>query len=204
MLGAILGAGVGLFSNLFGASKQKQAEEKAAAAEAAQRQEMARREAEEKALLDRRINENYVERADVQRLMSMARENAERQVKRAYGVNAMMGGTGQDIRNAQDSANKMLADTSANIAAQASDYKANLQDQKIGSGRYYGNQLMSYYQGQQQRAGQEAANYAAAASEGMKAGMGILAADGSAHLNTGRGMFESMFKKKKEGNDANT
>lgn len=90
---------------------------------------------------------------------------------------------------ARQAANKGIADATANIAAQANAYKDAVDQQNQQNISNNAQRMMNYY-------AQSAANAQQAASEGMKAGMGMLSADAMSSLKTGRGMFENMFKKK--------
>ena len=112
-----IGAGLGLATSLIGgASASKAARE----AERRQRQ----REAEEAAWHRRRYNEDYADTAAGQNLIRRAKEYAKENWKKAQGAQAVAGGTEAATAMAKEAGNKMVGDTIANIAAQDTARKA--------------------------------------------------------------------------------
>lgn len=105
-----IGAGIGLASSLIGGT---QASKAAKRAERRQRQQ----EAEEAAWYNRRYNEDYIDTAAGQRLITRANQMADKWRKEARGAKAVGGGTDAAEAVAKEQANKMVGDTIADIAA---------------------------------------------------------------------------------------
>lgn len=109
-IAAAIGAAASIASSLFGASKAKKARKKAEA-------EQKRRANEEQAWYDRRYNEDYADTAAGQNLLRQANEYADKQWRKAEGAKAVGGATDAATAEAKESANKMVGNTIANIAA---------------------------------------------------------------------------------------
>ena len=182
MIGAILGAATSVGSSILGGVRARRADQK-------YRKEMADLNKKQNDWYNQRINEDYTQRADVQRLLSNSRDAAERQINGARARQVVSGGTDESVMAAQEAANAGLANTAAQIASQAGAYKdaVDAQNQKNISDNAARN--MQYYM-------QGAQNAQTAASAGMQAGMGVVGADMQAKLINGRGLFEGLFKKK--------
>jgi hypothetical protein len=110
-------AGAGLAASLFGGAKASKA------AKEAQKRQRAQ-EAKENAWYNRRYNEDYLDTAAGQNLVRRAKDYAREQWKRAAGAQAVAGGTNAATQMAKDAGNKMVGDTMANIAAQDTARKA--------------------------------------------------------------------------------
>lgn len=115
---AVMAAG-SLVSSFFGSSASKEA------AEAARRQQM-----QEKARLEaerlRKTNEDYIDTAAGQNMLRIAREQADSVWKKAEGAKAVAGGTDAAAAMAKEAGNKMIGDTIANIAANDTQRKDNI------------------------------------------------------------------------------
>lgn len=118
---ALAGAGLAssLASTIFGG-----------AAAARQQREAERRLAEERAKNEawyrRRYNENYADTAAGQNMIRMAKDAARENWRREAGAAAVAGGTDAAVAKAKDAGNKMIGDTIANIAAQDTARKDNV------------------------------------------------------------------------------
>ena len=98
------------------------------AAKAAERRQRAR-EAEENAYFTRRYNEDYAYTAAGQNLLRRAKDYARENWRKAAGAQAVAGGTDAATAMAKEAGNKMVGDTVANIAAQDTARKANVDAQ---------------------------------------------------------------------------
>ena len=112
-----IGAGAGLLSSLIGGSAASKAAKKAARRQRAW-------EAKENAWYNRRYNEDYIDTAAGQNLVRRAKEYARENWKKAAGAQAVAGGTDAATAMAKNAGNKMVGDTIANIAAQDTARKA--------------------------------------------------------------------------------
>lgn len=183
MIGSLIGAGVGLFSSIWGGISASRAAKKAEAELKSQRQS-------NEDWYRRRYNEDYTQTAEAQRLMTQARDLAREQIQNAAGRQAVMGGT-TEVDNARAQAADMVSDTLADLAVVGSKRKDDIESQY----RQRDAQISQQYQ---QLYNQRAANISKAAGAGIQAGMGLLEADMGAHLDNGVGLFESLFKAKKK------
>lgn len=182
MIGAILGAASSIGSSIYGGIKAHKAEKK-------YKREMAALQKKQNDWYNQRMNEDYTQRADVQRLLNNSREEAEKQISRARASQVLTGGTDESVMAAREAANAGLADTAAQIASQASAYKDAVDQQNQKNIADQANRSMQFYT-------QSAQNAQNAASAGMKAGMDLVGSDISSKLNNGKGLFEGLFKKK--------
>lgn len=115
-------AGGSLLSSIFGGGASKEA------AEEALRQQLAEKRKLEAERL-RKTNENYIDTAAGQNLLRIARDEAQRIWKRESGAAAVAGGTDAATAMAKEQGNKMVGDTIANIAAQDTARKDNIDAQ---------------------------------------------------------------------------
>lgn len=182
MIGAIAGAVGGLASSVWGGMQASKAAKKANAELANQRQK-------NEDWYRRRYNEDYTQTAEAQAAMTRARELAREQMASARGAAAVMGGTEAGVAAQQQAANKMLADTMSGIAQQGQARKDAVESQYLQTDAALSQQQQNVYN-------QQAANSTAAANAGMQAGMSLLGADMQAKLDSGKGLFESLWKKK--------
>jgi hypothetical protein len=110
-----IGAGLGLASSLFGASKSAEAAEEAYKA---QMEANKRAKNSEEAWYQRKMNESYVDTAAGQALVNRAKEYAREQSKRASAEQAVTGRSDAATAMAKDAGNKMVGETISNMAAQ--------------------------------------------------------------------------------------
>ena len=104
-----MAAGSALSSIWGGVSSSKAAKE----AQRQQELEKARLEAERL----RKVNQDYVDTAAGQNMLRIARDQADKVWKRAAGAKAVAGGTDAAAAMAKEQGNKLVADTVANMAA---------------------------------------------------------------------------------------
>lgn len=115
-------AAAGFASSVIGGH---QASKAAKRAERRQRE----REAEENAYFTRRYNEDYADTAAGQNLLRRAKDYARENWRKAAGAQAVAGGTDAATAMAKEAGNKMVGDTVANVAAQDTARKANVDAQ---------------------------------------------------------------------------
>ena len=161
MIGQILGAAAQVGSAIFGAVKSSQANQRAQAMIQNQRDENQR-------WYDQRMAEDYMQRSDVQNVLRKQRELLNEQYQRARATNIVAGGTDESLALQQQAANKAMGDTMADIAANASAYKDNVEQQ-------YRAQENNLSQQQQQIYANQANQVAQAASQAAQAGGNLLA-----------------------------
>lgn len=182
MIGAIIGAAGSVASSIIGGIQAKNAAENANKELAAQRQK-------NDDWYRRRYNEDYTQTAEAQAAMTRARELAREQMASARGASAVMGGTEAGIAAQQQAANNMLADTMSGIAEGAQARKDAVESQYMQTDAALSQQQQAVYN-------QQAANSTAAANAGMQAGMSLLGADAQAYMDSGKGLFGSMWRNK--------
>ena len=182
MIGAIIGAGASIASSLIGGAQAKRAADNA-------NKELENQRKKNEDWYNRRFNEDYTQSAEAQAAMTRARELAREQMAAARGTSAVMGGTEAGVAAQSQAANKMLADTMSGIAQQGQARKDAVESQYMQTEAALSQQQQNVYN-------QQAANSTAAANAGMQAGMGLLGADMQSYLDRGKGLFESLWKKK--------
>ena len=110
MWGAIIGAvtsiGGGIASAI-GASKARKIQE----------QELKQREERQAATYARRINQDYTQRADAQRMLKITRDALKQRAEAAAGRQAVMGLTDSGLAAEREMAENVMADTASQIAA---------------------------------------------------------------------------------------
>lgn len=163
LLGAI-GAGLGIAGSIGSAIFGGIAASKAAKQANKLIQQQQR---DNQAWYDRRYNEDYSQTAEAQNLMNYAREQAEKQFRRAEGAAAVAGATEESVARAKRDANEMLSQTASNIAAQGTARKDAIEQQ-------YLNTKNSLTQQQVQNLQQKAQNISAAAGQASSAFGSIL------------------------------
>lgn len=120
----VLGAAslaLGIGSSLFGANKAKKAARRAQA-------ENQYRTNAEKAWYDKNYNTDYLDTKAGQNLMRRAQEVQDEYIRKADGAAAVGGGTAASVAQAKESANKVMGDTIANIAAKDTARKQDVED----------------------------------------------------------------------------
>ena len=110
MIGALIGAGLGLASSIAGGIANRNARKK-------QEQMIAQQQKENQAWYDRKYNEDPTKRADTVRLLTQMQEQIKNRNKAAKGRQAVMGGTEDSTTAVKEANNKTLADTTSQIVA---------------------------------------------------------------------------------------
>lgn len=126
MIMSAIGAGLGAASSIIGG---------AAAAKAAKQANklIEQQQKDNQTWFDRRYNEDYSQTAEAQNLMNYAREQAEKQFKRAEAAAAVTGATEESVARAKRDANEMLSQTASNIAAQGTARKDSIEQQYLNT-----------------------------------------------------------------------
>lgn len=88
-------------------------------------------EAENKAFYNSQALGDFTQRADAQNAIRMMRNQLDRQTKRATNTAAITGGTIEQAAVSKDSANKALADATANIGAVGAQFKDRVTDRYL-------------------------------------------------------------------------
>lgn len=125
----VLGAAslaLGIGSSLFGANKAKKAARRAQA-------ENQYRTNAEKAWYDKNYNTDYLDTKAGQNLMRRAQEVQDEYIRKADGAAAVGGGTAASVAQAKESANKAMGETIANIAAQDTSRKQQVEDAHLAN-----------------------------------------------------------------------
>lgn len=162
-------AAAGLASSIFGGAQARKARKKA-------QQEQAKRERSEQAWYDKRYNQDYMDTAAGQNLVRQANEYADKQWRKAEGAKAVGGGTDAATAQAKESGNRMLGNTVAQIAAQDTARKDNVDNIHQQNLNNFSRETQARYEQQAQdtnTAAQNASNAmfsAGVALEGANAG----------------------------------
>lgn len=153
MLLSAIGAGLGiagqLGSAIFGGSKASKAAKQA-------NKLIEEQQKDNQAWYDRRYNEDYSQTAEAQNLMNYAREQAEKQFRRAEGAAAVGGATEEAVARQKAAANDMLAKTATNIAAQGTARKDAVESQYLNTKNSLTQQQVSNLQQKAQNISQAA------------------------------------------------
>lgn len=177
--GLVIGsAALSLGSSIFGGAK-------AAAAQREANRLLEQQKRENEAWYKRRYNEDYTQTAEAQNMIRMAREAGEKQYRRAEGAAAVAGGTDEALAQAKEAGNEMVANATANIAAQGTQRKDNIEQTYRQTDAALTGQQIQALQGK----AQAISNAAGQAS-------GAFASMGSALLSTGEGseVFKKLWK----------
>lgn len=177
---AAAGAAASLASSLFGASKAKKARKKA-------QREQEKRERSEQAWYDRRYNEDYMDTAAGQNLLRKANEYADKTWKKAEGAKAVGGGTDAATAQAKESANNMMGNTIANIAAQDTARKDSVDSQHQKNLDNFSNKTQARYEQQAQDINTASQNASNAIMSGAVALDGATTKSSKQLTNTGIG-----------------
>lgn len=136
MIGALIGAGLGLASSIAGGIANHKARKK-------QEQMIAQQQRENQAWYDRKYNEDPTKRADTVRLLTQMQEQIKNRNKAAKGRQAVMGGTEDSTTAVKEANNKTLADTTSQIVAANDARKDNIEQQYMNRKNQLQNQQMS-------------------------------------------------------------
>ena len=132
MIGALIGAGLGLASSIAGGIANRK-----------QEQMIAQQQRENQAWYDRKYNEDPTKRADTVRLLTQMQEQIKNRNKAAKGRQAVMGGTEDSTTAVKEANNKTLADTTSQIVAANDARKDNIEQQYMNRKNQLQNQQMS-------------------------------------------------------------
>ena len=164
MVSSLISAGLGgalqLGSTIYGLAESSRVNKEA-------QKEQDKRRAENKQWYNQKKNEDYMMRSDVQNVLRKQRELLDEQYKRARATNIVAGGTDESLALQQREANKIVGDTMADIAANASAYKDSVEQQ-------YRAQENALSEQQQQIYTNRANAIASAASQAAGAGANLL------------------------------
>jgi hypothetical protein len=135
MLGALIGAGLGLASSIAGGISNRKARRK-------QEQMISQQQRENQAWYDRTYNADPTKRADTVRLLTQMQEQIKNRNKAAKGRQAVMGGTEDSTTAVKEANNKTLADTTSQIVAANDARKDNIEQQYMNRKNQLQNQQM--------------------------------------------------------------
>lgn len=136
MIGALIGAGLGLASSIAGGIANRKVRKK-------QEQMIAQQQRENQAWYDRTYNADPTKRADTVRLLTQMQEQIKNRNKAAKGRQAVMGGTEDSTTAVKEANNKTLADTTSQIVAANDARKDNIEQQYMNRKNQLQNQQMS-------------------------------------------------------------
>ena len=136
MIGALIGAGLGLASSIAGGIANRKVRKK-------QEQMIAQQQRENQAWYDRKYNEDPTKRADTVRLLTQMQEQIKNRNKAAKGRQAVMGGTEDSTTAVKEANNNTLADTTSQIVAANDARKDNIEQQYMNRKNQLQNQQMS-------------------------------------------------------------
>lgn len=120
---------------------------------------------------DRRYNESGTERADAQRLLTMADETYRNRNAAAAGAAAVMGGTGESVAQEKAANAKGLADAISNIDVASESRKDSIENQYNSTRQNLNNQLAQSYT-QQGQAIANAASQVGSVGDSLMSGLG--------------------------------
>lgn len=106
IIGAITSIGGGIASAI-GANKARKIQE----------EELKKREERQAATYARRVNQDYTQRADAQRMLKLTRDALKQRAEAAAGRQAVMGLTDSGLAAEREMAENVMADTASQIAA---------------------------------------------------------------------------------------
>lgn len=157
---AAAGAAASLASSVIGAVRSAEATREANALINTQK-------VKNKNWYDSQVSQDYMQRPDTQAILKKQKELLDAHYNRAAATNVVSGGTDEALAMQKAQANDTVADTMTNIAAQASSYKDNIEQQY----RQQENALT-----QQQIAAEQAkaGQIAQAAGQGVSAGLNLM------------------------------
>ena len=116
------------------------------------------------------MNEDYLGRSDAQAVLKKQRELLDQQYRRARAMNVVTGGSDEALALQERAANDSLASTLTNIAGRSDIYRDSAEQQyRAQEAQLTGQQIAAE--------SQRAQNIAAAASQGVSAGLNLLGND---------------------------
>lgn len=109
IIGSAIGGSLGIGASIFGGISASKAMKKV-------KQNIEGQMQENQNWYDRRYNEDAMQRADAQRILTMTNENIRQRNQHAAGAQAVMGGTEESVAAAKAANNQALADATSQIA----------------------------------------------------------------------------------------
>lgn len=116
---------------------------------------------------DSQVSQDYMQRSDTQAILKKQKELLDAQYNRAAATSVVAGGTDEALAMQKAQANDTVADTMTNIAAQASSYKDNIEQQYRQQENALTQQQVAVAQG-------KAEQIAQAAGQGVSAGLNLM------------------------------
>lgn len=163
MVASLVGLGIAGLSAAIGAAQSAKQSEQA-------EQEMTAERNRQRAWYNRKYNEDYTSRTDMQQLFAKQRDVLNEQYKRARGASSVVGASDSFLA-AQKQANAIAAaNAMSDVAAAAAGYKDNLSSADNAAQANYSNRIASIRDRQAQSARE-------AGAAGVNAGAQMIAAD---------------------------
>lgn len=134
MIGSIISGAMGVAGSIFGGIKAAQAAKKA-------KKNIEVRRAANKSWYDRRYNEDGLQRADAQRILTQTERNIRNRNRAAAGTAAVMGGTQESVAATKAVNSEATAEAAARIAANADARKDSIEQQYRAKDDAYNNEL---------------------------------------------------------------
>lgn len=160
LLSAILGGATSLASSAIGAVSSAKASKQASDLVSQQKKQ-------NKQWYEDAMGQDYVNRSDTQAVLKKQKELLDEHYKRARATNVVSGGTDEALAMQKASADKTLADTMSNIAAQSS-------ASKDAAEKAYQQQENALTQQQIAVAQNKSGQIAQAAGQGVSAGLNLI------------------------------
>ena len=157
VLGGALQAGSAIYGTIASANADKQRQSELDAQRRSNRQ-----------WYEKKMNEDYTMRSDVQNLLRKQRDMLDEQYRRARATNIVAGGTDESLALQQQAANQAMGETLSNVAATAVNAKDAAEQQYLA-------QENALSQQQQQVYANKANAIAQAAGQGAQMGGNMLA-----------------------------
>lgn len=110
----LIGAAIGAVGSIAGGALSASAARRAARI---REEELKKREERQAATYARRVNQDYTQRADAQRMLKITREALKQRTEAAAGRQAVMGTTDSGLAAERELAGNVMADTASQIAA---------------------------------------------------------------------------------------
>lgn len=134
MIGAIVGAGLSAIGSIAGGIASARAGKK-------QKEFIEQQQQKNQNWYDRRYNEDPTQRADAQRIITKTQDYLKRNNQAVAGAAAVGGATDEAVAQAKEQANKVLADTTSQIAANNEARKDKIEAAYMGNDAAYAEQL---------------------------------------------------------------
>ena len=168
MIASAISAGLGglmqVGSTIYGAAQSSRLNKQA-------QHELTGRRNENQQWYNQKMNEDYMMRSDVQNVLRKQRDLLDEQYKRSRATNIVAGGTDESLALQQREANRVMGDTMANIAANASAYKDNVEQQYRAQENNLSQQQQQIYANQANATAQAAGQAAGAGANLLSSGL---------------------------------